>query len=161
MGLDEGFEVCLSDEALPSDLVGRDAALLHERGDEAEPEPTYLACLAQRKQLASLHSGSLPTTSQRTLLIVCRPKECTFIACRPMAGGKRAEDTSARAVFGANVRRVRAERGYSQEELAERSGLHRTYVSSLERGQRNVGLDNIVRLADTLGTSAAVLLDGI
>jgi transcriptional regulator with XRE-family HTH domain len=49
-------------------------------------------------------------------------------------------------------------RSLSQEELAERAGLHRTYVSSLERGQRNVGLDNIHALARALGVSAAELL---
>jgi transcriptional regulator with XRE-family HTH domain len=72
-----------------------------------------------------------------------------------------AKHASNRAVFGANVRRVRAERGYSQEELGERAGLHRTYVSSLERGERNVALDNIKRLADALGVSAADLLVGV
>jgi transcriptional regulator with XRE-family HTH domain len=79
----------------------------------------------------------------------------------PMAGGRRARATTDRAVFGSNVRRLRTERGYSQEELAERSGLHRTYVSSLERGQRNVGLDNIKKLAAALGVKASELLDGI
>jgi len=75
-----------------------------------------------------------------------------------MAGAKRVEITSARTTFGSNVRRIRTERGFSQEELGERAGLHRTYVSSLERGERNVGLDNITKLADALRVSAADLL---
>jgi transcriptional regulator with XRE-family HTH domain len=47
--------------------------------------------------------------------------------------------------------------GLSQEELAERAGVHRTYVSSLERGRRNVGLDNILALADALKVQSAAL----
>jgi transcriptional regulator with XRE-family HTH domain len=49
--------------------------------------------------------------------------------------------------------------GLSQEQLAERAGLHRTYVSSVERGQRNVGLDNILDLAAALEVPAARLFE--
>jgi transcriptional regulator with XRE-family HTH domain len=59
--------------------------------------------------------------------------------------------TPARTAFGRRVRELRMAREMSQEELAERSGLHRTYISSLERGQRNVGLDNVHALAQALG----------
>lgn len=64
-----------------------------------------------------------------------------------------------RLVFGDRVRALRAAQGISQEALAEASGLHRTYVSSLERGQRNVGLDNIHALADALGVEPARLFE--
>jgi transcriptional regulator with XRE-family HTH domain len=57
------------------------------------------------------------------------------------------------------VRELRQARGYSQEELAERSGLHRTYISSLERGQRNVGIDNVRVLAEALGVPTANLFE--
>ncbi|MCB9914977.1 MAG: helix-turn-helix transcriptional regulator [Planctomycetes bacterium] len=63
-----------------------------------------------------------------------------------------------RKQLGAAIRRAREELGVSQEELAFRCGLHRTYVGSVERGERNVSLENIVRLAKALERSAATLL---
>ena len=63
-----------------------------------------------------------------------------------------------RTVFAANVRRLRRERGMSQEGLAFEAGLHRTYISGIERGIRNVGLDNIGVLAKALGVQPAELL---
>jgi len=59
----------------------------------------------------------------------------------------RQSGTSARLVFAANVRKLRFERGLSQERLAELSDLHRTYVGSVERGERNISIDNMERLA--------------
>jgi transcriptional regulator with XRE-family HTH domain len=52
--------------------------------------------------------------------------------------------------FGDRLRQLRQQQGISQEELAFRCGLHRTYVSSVERGERNVSLVNIHRLALSL-----------
>ncbi len=62
------------------------------------------------------------------------------------------------AAFGARVRELRLERGLSQEDLAEKAGLHRNYVGGIERGERNVALDNIYRLALALEVNAGDLL---
>ena len=63
--------------------------------------------------------------------------------------------------FGANIRRERNRLGISQEQLAESCGLHRTYIGSVERGERNIGLLNLVRIAHTLGVSPNRLLRNI
>jgi transcriptional regulator with XRE-family HTH domain len=61
-------------------------------------------------------------------------------------------------ILAANVRRLRQSAGLSQELLADRAGLHRTYISSIERAERNVSLENIFALAEGLGVAAAELL---
>ncbi len=61
--------------------------------------------------------------------------------------------------FGQAVRQHRARLSLSQEALAERSELHRTYVGGIERGERNVSLINIYRLADALGIPVAELFE--
>jgi len=60
--------------------------------------------------------------------------------------------------FGSRVRELREAEGVSQEVLAQRAGLHRTYVGSVERGERNVSLLNMQRLADALGCPLEALL---
>ncbi len=57
-----------------------------------------------------------------------------------------------------NVTRLRKNRAMSQERLAEKSGLHRTYVGSVERGERNVTLSTLEALADALSVSVTYLL---
>lgn len=54
-------------------------------------------------------------------------------------------------VFGTNLRKYRNELGVSQEKFAEMCGLHRTYISDVERFQRNIALDNVQKIADALG----------
>lgn len=66
--------------------------------------------------------------------------------------------TDLKRQFGEQVRKLRQQRGWSQEYLADEAGLHRTYISSLERGERNVSLENIVKLARALGVPAYELL---
>lgn len=60
-------------------------------------------------------------------------------------------------VFGMNVRRQREAMGISQEKFAELCGLHRTYISDLERFQRNISINNIERIATALGVDAYIL----
>jgi transcriptional regulator with XRE-family HTH domain len=61
-----------------------------------------------------------------------------------------AQRSQAHAAFGRAVREARAQRGISQEELADRSGMHRTYVGGVERGERNLSYTNLLRLAAAL-----------
>ena len=62
-------------------------------------------------------------------------------------------DCDLKALFGTTIKSKRSELGMSQEELADRAGLHRTYVSDVERGMRNVSLISIEKLAHALGLS--------
>ncbi len=66
------------------------------------------------------------------------------------------EDDLAR--FGARIRAERERLGVSQEELADRANLHRTYIGGVERGERNIGLLNLIRLARALRVTPASLL---
>ena len=68
-----------------------------------------------------------------------------------------AEDETLARRFGELVRRLRRERGYSQEEFSFRAGLHQTYVSSVERGGRNVTIGTADRIARSLGITLADL----
>lgn len=52
--------------------------------------------------------------------------------------------------YGQTVRKLRLKKGLSQEELADRCGLHRTYISDVELGKRNISLENIERIANSL-----------
>ncbi len=64
-----------------------------------------------------------------------------------------------RKQVGLNVRRIRGEKNWSQEELAFQSGLHQTYISGVESGRRNPTILLLKRLADALGVSPARLLE--
>ena len=63
--------------------------------------------------------------------------------------------------LGDNVRQIRLEKGLSQEALADLCGLHRTYLGGIERGERNVSLLNIVRIAKALDVNITELVCGI
>jgi transcriptional regulator with XRE-family HTH domain len=67
---------------------------------------------------------------------------------------------SDRERLGQRVRQLRTARGWTQEELAARASLHPTYVGSVERGERNLGLDNLIKLARALGVRPGELFNG-
>jgi transcriptional regulator with XRE-family HTH domain len=68
---------------------------------------------------------------------------------------------TARQLFSQNVRRARVAKGFSQEDLAELAGLHRNYVGGVERGERNISIDNMEKLARALDTTIAKLVPGV
>lgn len=60
-------------------------------------------------------------------------------------------------IFSNNLRKYRNESGLSQEAFANKAGLHRTYISALERGKRSIALDNIEKIANALEIDAYLL----
>ena len=93
------------------------------------------------------------------LRIVCR---LLGIVCRTMVGVSLANHQQAiLGEFGARVRKLREASGLSQERFAQVCGLHRTYVGSIERGERNVALLNLVRIAEALEVDPSRLIRGL
>ena len=60
--------------------------------------------------------------------------------------------------LGQKIRELRQRKGYSQEKLASKAGLHRTYMSDIERGERNVSVENIEKIAKALSVKSSDLL---
>lgn len=70
----------------------------------------------------------------------------------------RTQKCGAQLLFARNMRRIRLEKKLTQENLAEGAGLHPNYISSVERGERNISIGNIERIACALGVHMAELL---
>lgn len=66
--------------------------------------------------------------------------------------------SNARTLFATRLKEIRQSRGLSQEGLADRAGLHRTYIGSVERAERNVSIDNMERIARALEVDITELL---
>lgn len=92
--------------------------------------------------------------SSETLVIVC-----LFIACCRLVAAipNFLPMNDIRVRFGLRVRQLRSAKGWSQEHFADRCGLHRTYIGSIERGEQNISLVNIEKVAATLGIPLAEL----
>lgn len=63
------------------------------------------------------------------------------------------------AILSNNIKKIRKKMGISQEELAHKCGLHRTYIGAIERGERNITLSSLEIIASALGVDIATLLD--
>jgi transcriptional regulator with XRE-family HTH domain len=71
---------------------------------------------------------------------------------------KKRKFTQAREIFSSNLRWHRLDKSLTQEQLAEKSGLHPNYVGSVERGERNVSIDNMQKLSEALDVDLPELL---
>lgn len=71
----------------------------------------------------------------------------------------RSKSVKKRIQFGVTIRELRGDLGYSQEKFATKCGLHRTYMGGIERGERNLALDNIIRIAAALDMKASELFE--
>ncbi len=71
---------------------------------------------------------------------------------------KQTQKFGAQLLFASNMKRIRLEKNLTQEAVAEGAGLHPNYVSSVERGQRNISINNIERIACALGVGMPELL---
>ena len=67
---------------------------------------------------------------------------------------------SGREILARNLRRLRREKGVTQETLAQQTDLTQTYLSQVEAGKRNISIDNVEALANAFGISISALLDG-
>ena len=61
--------------------------------------------------------------------------------------------------IGSNIRTVREKQGLSQEELGAIAGLHRAYIGQIERGEKNIGLQNLEKIANALDVDIRALVD--
>lgn len=87
----------------------------------------------------------------RHLNIACMPsKQASLVRPTPL---------SLRLIFARNIRLVRVHAGISQERMANEAGLDRAFVGTLERGQRNISIDNIELIANAIGIAAHELMD--
>ena len=97
--------------------------------------------------------------NKKMLLIGCLPIECRHKECENKKIGSVMVDVRPR--FGLAVRQRRKRVGVSQEDFADLCGLHRTYMGGVERGERNISLVNIEKIARALKVSLSQLLRGV
>ncbi|SFN24943.1 Helix-turn-helix [Nitrosospira briensis] len=111
------------------------------------------ACLELHRRLNDTHS--VPYVSYE-VLYAYEVSEKLFRMKKPI---QKTAHLTARQIFARNVRRYRRINDISQEQLALMAGMSRSYVSGVEREERNVSIDNMGRMADVLGVALKDLLD--
>jgi ribosome-binding protein aMBF1 (putative translation factor) len=92
------------------------------------------------------------------LIVCCCVDKITLPSCTSRLMAHNRKKTKVRVAFGQSVRLRRHKMDISIEKLAEAAGLHPTYVSSVERGERNISIENVVALAKALKCSAKDLM---
>src|SRR2546427_5394626 len=132
-------------------------------------EPVIVSEISSGRFLKGFHNRILWVFSRRArlpplriphvlvLLIVCRLIGIHVANISPMAPSEM-NDRELLAALGQRLKSIRQRKRWSQEDLAERSGLHRTYVGGLERGERNIGLVNLFKLVRALDVAVEDLL---
>ncbi len=71
------------------------------------------------------------------------------------------QDKSILNLFGERIRELRKAKGISQEELADKASLHRTYIGMIERGEKNISIINIEKIAKSLDIQLNTLFNGL
>lgn len=129
--------------------------ILPERSDRFKP--TESGVLDIRASAQGYHASPLGGVVRIASPVLC--KQWLGIHCRVKwwVGAALAMATL-RTRLGRAVRRLRTEASYSQESFADRCRLHRTYMGAVERGETNISLDNIEKIARALGLTAGQLL---
>jgi len=102
-----------------------------------------------------------PNADRAPAKLAVSPAAINSLCERPESGERPGCSEDIKERFGQAVRRWRVNSGLSQEKLAERAELHRTYVSDIERGARNPSLESMERLAKGLKVSVATLLQPV
>jgi DNA-binding XRE family transcriptional regulator len=140
--------------------------------DSPHPESMEMAatkigpprCIGNRRTVSVTSFGGATAAAAACLDPRCYPDsvypKTTIADILPMAGTGKGRTPRQRA-FGDRVRARRDELGLTQEALAHRAGLNRTYVATLESGERNPSLDTIVRVANGLGIDPGSLIEGL
>jgi DNA-binding XRE family transcriptional regulator len=96
-------------------------------------------------------------TLRALLLIVCRLIVYSSVSFIGVPSGKKT-NRDLNVVAGRNLRRLRGKLGKSQDEFSDLAGLHRTYIGAVERGERNITLDTLERIAAALKVDPTELL---
>lgn len=128
-------------------------------GRRASSEPGFTLSIGSASAPSSMLPASVIAAADRALHRASAKGGGRIVHARLRAPA--APDSEVTRRFGQRVRELRIELGVSMEELARRSGLHRTYIAGVESGHRHPTLKNIVKLAAGLGRSGADLLETV